>query len=90
VLHPAYKLEYFEVAVDKHEWTEDQLRDAKLRVQAPWLTKYMTVSAIGASEGERQPDTPPAAATPYATWRAQRQRIIISTDLSPSNLLIEC
>jgi len=89
VLHPAYKWEYFEVAVDQLEWTEDQLRDAKLRVQALWLTKYMTVSAIRASEGERQPDTPPAAATPYATWRAQWQRVIISTNLSPSNLLIE-
>ena len=87
VLHPAYKWEYFEVAVDKLEWTEDQLRDAKLRVQALWLTKYMMVSSIGASEGERQPDTPLAPATPFATWRAQRQRVVISTDLSPSNQL---
>jgi hypothetical protein len=39
VLHPAYKWEYFEVAVDKLEWTEDQLQDAKLRVQTLWLTK---------------------------------------------------
>ena len=90
VLHPAYKWEYFEVAVDKLEWTEDQLRDAKLCVQALRLTKYITVSAIGASEGERQPDSPPAAATPYATLHAQRQRVIISTDPSPSNLQIEC
>jgi hypothetical protein len=72
VLHPAYKWEYFEVAVDKLEWTEDQLRDAKLCVQALWRTKYMTVSASSASEGEWQPDTPPPAATPYATWGAQR------------------
>ena len=89
VLHPAYKWEYLAVAVDKLEWTEDQLRDAKLRVQALWLIKYVTVSAIGASAGERQPDPPPAAATPDAIWRALRQRVIISTDLSPSNLLIE-
>ena len=89
VLHPAYKWEYFAVTVDKLEWTEDQLRDAKLRVQALWVIKYMTVSAIGASEGERQPDSPPAAATPYAICRAQRQRVIISTTLSPSNLLID-
>jgi hypothetical protein len=90
VLHPAYKCEYFEPAVDKLEWTEDQLQDAKLRVQALWLTKNMTVSAIGASEGECQPDTPPAPATPYATWCAQRQWVIISTDLFPSTLLIQC
>jgi hypothetical protein len=25
VLHPVYKWEYFEVAVDKLKWTEDQL-----------------------------------------------------------------
>jgi hypothetical protein len=37
VLHPAYKWEYIEVAVDKLEWTEDQLWDAKLGVQALWL-----------------------------------------------------
>ena len=89
VLHPAYKGEYFEVAVDKLEWTEDQLWDAKQRVQALWLTKDMTVSAIRASEGEHEADTPPAAATPYATWHAQPQWVIISTDLSPSNQLIE-
>jgi len=41
VLHPAYKWEYFEVAVDNLECTDDQLQDAKLRVQALWLTKYM-------------------------------------------------
>jgi hypothetical protein len=34
VLHPASKWEYVEVAVDKLEWTEDQLQDAKLCVQA--------------------------------------------------------
>jgi hypothetical protein len=75
--------------VDKLRWTEDQLQDAKLRVQALWLTKYMMVSSIGASEGERQLDTSLATATPFATWCAQWQRVIISTDLSPSNQLIE-
>jgi len=78
VLHPAYKWEYFEVAVDKLEWTEDQLQDAKLHVQGLWLTKYMPVSSLGGSEGECQPDTPPYPVTPFATWRAQRQRTVIS------------
>jgi len=44
VLHPAYKLEYFMVVVDKLEWTEQQLQDVKPRVQGLWLTKYMPVS----------------------------------------------
>jgi hypothetical protein len=69
VLHPAYKWEYFEVAVNKLEWTEDQLQDAKLRVQGLWQTMSMPVSSLGGSEGERQPDTPPATVTPFATWR---------------------
>jgi len=77
VLHPAYKWEYFEVAVDKLEWTDDQLQDAKLRVQGLWLTKYMPLSSLRGSEGERQPDTPPSPVTPFATWRAQRQRTVI-------------
>ena len=66
------------MAVDKLEWTEDQLQDVKLRVQGLWLTKYMPVSSLGGSEGERQPDTPPSPVTPFATWRAQRQRTVIS------------
>jgi len=68
VLHPAYMWEYFEVAVDKLEWTEDQLQDAKLLVQGLWLTKYMPVCSLGGSEGERQPDTTPSPVTPFATW----------------------
>jgi len=90
VLHPAYKWEYFEVAVDKPDWTEDKLQDAKQRMQALWLTKCMMVSSIGASEGEHQPDTPPAPATQFAIWSAQRELVITSTDVSPSDQLIEC
>jgi len=77
-------------AVDTHEWTEDQFEDGKLGLQALWLTKYMIVSSIGASECECQPDIAPAPATPFATWRAQRQRVIIITDLSRSTQCIEC
>ena len=52
VTHQAYKWEYFEVAVDKLEWTEDQLQDAKLRVYGLWLTKYMPLSSLRGTEGE--------------------------------------
>jgi len=78
VLHPAYKWEYFEVAVDKLEWAEDQLQDAKLRVQGLRLTKYMPLSSLRGTEGESQPDTPPSPVTAFATWLAQRQRTVIS------------
>jgi hypothetical protein len=77
VLHPAYKWEYFEVAVGNLEWTEEQLQSAKLRVQGLWQTKYMSVSSITGTAGEPQPDIPPPPATPFATWRAQRQRTVI-------------
>jgi hypothetical protein len=43
VVHPAYQWEYFKVAVDKLGWTENQLQDAKLRLQGLWLTMYMLV-----------------------------------------------
>jgi len=78
VLHPAYKWEYFEVAVDKLEWTDDQLLDAKLRVQGLWVTKYMPLSSLRGIEGVRQPDTPPSPVTPFAPWQAHRQRTVIS------------
>jgi hypothetical protein len=78
VLHPAYQWEYFELVVDKLDWTDDQLRDAKLRVQGLWLRKYMPVSSLGGPEGERQPETPPSPGTPFATWQEQRQRTVVS------------
>jgi len=78
VLHPANEWEYIEVAVDKLEWTEDHLQDAKLRVQGLWLTKYMPVSSLVGSDGERQPDPPPSPGTPFATWQAHRQCTVIS------------
>jgi len=77
VLHPVYKWEYFEVAVDNPEWTEEQLQSAKLRVQELWQMKYMSVSSITGKDGEPQPDIPPPPATPFAAWRAQRQRTVI-------------
>jgi hypothetical protein len=52
VLHPAYKWEYFEVAVEQLESTDDQLEDAKLRVLALWLTPYSTASSQAVSQGE--------------------------------------
>jgi hypothetical protein len=84
VLHPAYKWEYFEVAVDNLEWTDDQMQDAKLRVQALWLTKYKPVSAFAADAGECQPNTTPPAISPFATWCAQRQPTVIG---KPNNAL---
>jgi hypothetical protein len=75
VLHPAYKWEYFEVSVTKQEWTNEELNDAKMRVQALWLTQYNLSSQ--SSEGERQPDIADLPTTPFATWRAQRQHELI-------------
>jgi len=84
VLHPAYRWEYFEVAVDNLEWTDDQLQDAKLHVQALWLMEYMPVSSFAGDAGERQPNTTPPEISPFATWRAQRQRTVIC---KPNNAL---
>ena len=75
VLHPAYKWEYFEVAVTKLEWTNEELNDSKMRVQGLWLTQYNVSSQ--SSEGERQPDIGDLPTTPSATWRAQHQRELI-------------
>jgi hypothetical protein len=79
VLHPAYKWEYFEVAVEKLEWTDDQLEDAKLRVQALWLTQYSTGSSQAVSQGELQLGIHQVPITPFASWRAERQRTVIGT-----------
>ena len=79
VLHPAYKWEYFEVAVEKLEWTDDQLEDAKLRVQALWLTQYSTASSQAVSQGELQLGIHQMPNTPFASWRAERQRTVIGT-----------
>ena len=79
VLHPAYKWEYFEVAVEKLEWTYDQLEDAKLRVQALWLTQYSTRSSQAVSQGELQLGIHHVPSTPFASWRAERQRTVIGT-----------
>jgi hypothetical protein len=84
VIHPAYKWEYFEVAVDNLEWTDDQLQDAKLGVQALWLSNYMPVSAFAAHACERQPNRTPPEISRFATWRAQRQRTVIG---KPNNAL---
>jgi hypothetical protein len=79
VLHPAYKWEYFEVAVEKLEWTDDQLEDAKLHVQAWWLTQYSTGSSQAVSQGELQLGIHQVPITPFASWRAERQRTVIGT-----------
>jgi hypothetical protein len=79
VLHPAYKWEYFEVAVEKLEWTDDQLEDAKLRVQALWLTQYSTGSSQAVSQGELQLGIHQVPITPFALWRAEGQRTVIGT-----------
>ena len=77
VLHPAYKWEYFEVAVEKLDWTDDQLEDAKLRVQALWLTQYSTASSQAVSQGELQLGIHQMPITPFASWRAERQQTVI-------------
>jgi hypothetical protein len=75
VLHPAYKWEYFQVAVTKMEWSENELQDAKCRVQGLWLTEYKSTSSETA--GHNQSKIPSVPTTPFATWRAQRQRELI-------------
>jgi len=75
VLHPAYKWEYFEVAVTKVEWSENELPDAKYRVQGLWLMEYQSTSSE--NEGHHQSKIPSLPTTPFATWRAQRQRELI-------------
>lgn len=75
VLHPAYKWEYFEVAVTKLEWSNEELNDAKMRVQGLCLTQYNVSSQ--SNEDERQSDMADLPTTPFATWRAQRQRELI-------------
>jgi hypothetical protein len=79
VLHPAYKWEDFEVAVEKLEWTDDQLEDAKLRVQALWLTHYSTASSQAVSQGELQLGIHQMPIKPFESWRAERQRTVIGT-----------
>jgi len=75
VLHPAYKWEYFEVAVTKMEWTANELQDAKCHVQGLWLTEDKSTSSE--TEGHHQSEIPCVPTTHFATWRAQHQRELI-------------
>jgi hypothetical protein len=75
VLHPAYKWEYFQVAVTKMEWSENELQDAKCRVHGLWLTEYKSTSSE--PEGHHQFEIPSGPTTAFATWRTQRQRELI-------------
>jgi hypothetical protein len=82
VLHPAYKWDYFEVAVNKMEWSENELPDAKCCVQGPWLTEYKSTSAETECHHQSQIQSVPT--TPFATWRTQHQRELIGEYLFPS------
>jgi len=88
VLHPEYKWEYFEAAVQKLEWTNDQLEDAKLHVQALWLTLYSTGSSQAVSQGELQLGIHPVPIAPYALWQVERQRTVVGTIYINSDQLI--
>jgi hypothetical protein len=64
-LHSAYTWENSHVAVDRLEWTDAQLQDAKQSVQELWLTQKIPVSSLGESVGERQPDPLQFPVTPF-------------------------
>jgi hypothetical protein len=73
------------VALDNLEWTDDQLQDAKLRVQALLLTQYIPVSAFAADACERHRNTTPPEISRFATWHAQRQQTALD---KPNNTVL--
>jgi hypothetical protein len=85
VLHPTYNWEYFEAAVEKLEWTDDQLEDAKLRVQALVSTQYSIASPQAVSQGELKLGIQQMPITPFASWQAERQWTVIATVLFDYN-----
>jgi hypothetical protein len=76
VLHPAYKWDYFTVAVASGEWRDEELANAKDRVQGLWINEYKVPSSRPESQEEQHQDAV-LPKTPFATWRAQRQREVI-------------
>jgi hypothetical protein len=72
VLHPAYKLDYFTIAIASGEWKDEEPANAMERVQGLWINEYKVPSSRPESQEEQYQDEV-LPKTPFPTWRAQRQ-----------------
>ena len=68
VLHPAFKWEYFEAAVETGDLTEEDLQLARTTVRHLWLEQYKCSPSSHTNGG---PDALPN--NPIDAWRARKQ-----------------